>query len=221
MFRIKICGITTVQDMQRVVTAGADAVGLNLCPSSPRYVAADRALAIVDAVPDQIAKVGVFVNSPSDEILALGHALALDWIQLHGDEPPEFLGQLGDRAVIRAFRCGPRGIEPVADYLDECRRQSRLPQAVLIDAHVPGQYGGTGQVVRWDQVAEPRPWLLGLPLILAGGLTPGNVATAIAAVHPAAVDTASGVEAAPGRKDPELVGQFVKQATAAFDRLKA
>ena len=85
--------------------------------------------------------------------------------------------------------------------------------------HVPGQYGGTGQVVRWDQVAEPRPWLLGLPLILAGGLTPENVATAIAAVHPAAVDTASGVEAAPGRKDPELVGQFVKQATAALERL--
>jgi len=158
----------------------------------------------------------VFVNSQRDEILAIARDLALDWIQLHGDEPPELVGQLGEYSVIKAFRCGPRGVRPMVAYLDRCRRGSRLPQAVLVDAHVPGEYGGTGQVVRWDQVAAPRPWLGDLPLILAGGLTPENVAAAIVAVKPAAVDTASGVELVPGRKDAEQVELFVERAAAAL-----
>jgi phosphoribosylanthranilate isomerase len=219
VFRIKICGVTQVDDARRVAVARADAVGLNFCSSSPRCVTIDRALEVATVLPNGISRVGVFVDSPPDKIAAICRAVPLDAIQLHGDEPPEWIDQLGDRTVIKAFRCGPDGVAPVADYLQRCRERSRLPDAVLVDAYAPGQHGGTGKVVNWDLIAAPRPWLHGLPLVLAGGLQPDNVAAAIAAVGPAAVDTASGVELAPGRKDPQRLGQFVERAAAAFQNL--
>lgn len=215
MFRIKICGITKPRDAKAAVEAGADAIGLNFCPSSPRLVSMEGAAEIVGALPSGVAKVGVFVNMPAQEVCARFDRLGLDWIQLHGDEPPQFLSALGDRRVLRALRVGPDGIAPAERYLAACRDAGRLPQAVLIDAHVPGQYGGTGQAADWGMLAEPRLWLMGLPLVLAGGLTPENVAEAIAAVRPDAVDVASGVESSAGWKDPERMARFVAAARSA------
>lgn len=209
MFRIKICGITCVADALAAVEAGADALGLNFYARSPRYVRPQVARQIVEALPAGIVKVGLFVNSPPEEIRALREELGLDLIQLHGDEPPELLSDLGG-SIVRAFRVGTAGLGPVLEYLDRCRALGCLPRMVLADSAVTGTYGGTGQVGPWQLLAQ---WPQDLPpLVLAGGLTPENVAEAIGAVRPAAVDTASGVEETPGRKSTVLVRQFVAEA---------
>jgi len=220
MFRIKICGVTTVDDAVVVARSGADAVGLNFYPRSPRYLQPPEAGQIVDALPAGIVKVGLFVNAPAREVCKTFDGLGLDLIQLHGDEPPHFLTALGDRPVLRAFRLGPAGLEPVGRYLGQCRDRGRMPRSILIDAHVKGVYGGSGQVADWQQLTTYRPIRSGEPtppLVLAGGLTPDNVAEAIRTVRPAGVDTASGVESSPGRKSEALVQRFVDAARAAFD----
>ena len=222
MFRIKICGVTTVDDALAVARSGADAVGLNFYPKSPRYLQTPEARQIVDALPAGIVKVGLFVNALAEEVCETFDRLGLDLIQLHGDEPPHFLAELGGRPVMRAFRLGPAGLEAVGRYLRECRDRGGMPQLILIDAHVKGVYGGSGQVADWQQLTTYRPIRPDEPippLVLAGGLTPENVAEAIRTVHPAAVDTASGVESRPGRKSEALVRQFVEAARAAFDNL--
>jgi len=138
-------------------------------------------------------------------------------VQLHGDEPPAFLGRLPRNVtIVRAVHCRPDGLAPLAGYLDECRRLGRLPDAVLVDADVGTNFGGSGQLADWTLITRDRRALADLPLILAGGLTPQNVADAITAVHPDAVDVASGVESPPGRKDPTLVANFLTAARAAF-----
>ncbi len=216
MFRIKICGITSPEDARLVAGAGADAVGLNFFGKSPRFVEEDAARRIVDVLPDGVVKVGLFVNSPAETICSLVDRLGLDLVQLHGDEPPEFLAQLGDRPAIRAFRLGPEGLRPILDYLATCRVKHDSPDMVMIDSFVRGEYGGTGQTADWTAVRNyPRDESYP-PLVLAGGLTPENVTEAIARVGPAAVDTASGVEAAPGRKDPARVRRFVEAARRAL-----
>ncbi len=218
MFRIKICGITNVADALAVARAGADAVGLNFYEKSPRCIDFARAREIVDALPRPIVKVGVFVNAQAAEICRVFDQLGLDLIQLHGDEPPTFLMQLGDRRVIKAFRLGPDGMFPVGEYLGHCDSLGRMPKMVLVDACRKGVYGGTGQVADWSAVKTYRP--VGdrplPPLVLAGGLRPGNVGEAIGAVRPEAVDTASGVESSPGKKDPAAVEAFVHAARQAF-----
>ena len=217
MFRIKICGITTTEDALLVAGAGADAVGLNFYPKSPRYLQTREARQIVDVLPAAIVKVGLFVNAPLAEICRTFDEAGLDLVQLHGDEPPDLVAQLGGNRVARAFRLGPSGWKPVADYLQECRRLGGLPRLTLIDSYSRGIYGGTGEVADWSAVAEYplHDWYP--PLVLAGGLTPDNVAAAIRTVRPSAVDTASGVESSPGRKSEALVRQFVEAARAAFD----
>jgi phosphoribosylanthranilate isomerase len=160
--------------------------------------------------------VGLFVDTPADEVCRLFDELSLDLIQLHGDQPPEFLVQLADRPMMRAFRVGPNGLPSVIEYLSRCRALAASPQLVLLDALVEGGYGGTGKITDWE-VAKQYASLSDVPpLILAGGLTPENVAAAIRRVGPAAVDVASGVESQPGRKDPAAVGKFVRAARAAF-----
>lgn len=216
MFRVKTCGITSVEDAQTVARAGADAVGLNFYPNSPRCIAAEVARSIVDVLPERVVKVGLFVNAEVQQILGAFDLLGLDLIQLHGDEPPELIAALGDRPVMRAFRLGPAGLGPVAEYLRQCRGLGCMPQLVLIDSHVRGVYGGTGTTADWEAarlypIEQDNP-----PLVLAGGLTPGNVAEAIRTVNPRAVDTASGVESEPGRKDPAAVEAFVRAACRAF-----
>lgn len=219
MFRIKICGVTSIRDARQAAEAGADAIGLNFYAPSPRFVTVQRACEIAAAVPSHVSKVGVFVNSPAADVAAIADQVGLDLIQLHGDEPPSFFQQLADRPVLRAFRCRDDGLAPAVAYLDDCRTAGRLPEAVLLDAYAPGKYGGTGQCLDWATVSQAGDRLGGLPIVLAGGLTSENVGDAIAAARPAAVDTAGGVEASPGAKDADKMRLFVSAARLAFRQL--
>lgn len=215
MFRVKICGITNPDDARAVADAGADAMGLNFYPGSSRYITIETGRTIVDALPPHVVKVGLFVNADVDTIVQTAADVALDLVQLPGDEPPELLAELSRRCsapTIRAFRLGAEKLAPVSAYLDRCRALGALPRMTLLDAHCEGQYGGTGTVADWPVAAQYAAMRDVPPLVLAGGLTPENVARAITAVHPAAVDTAGGVESSPGRKDPQLVRSFVLAA---------
>ena len=216
MFQTKICGITNVEDALVVAQAGADAIGLNFYSRSPRHITEAAAGEIVRALPAGIVKVGLFVDTPAADICRLFDHLPLDLIQLHGDQPPEFLAQLGDRPVMPAFRVGPERLGPVTAYLTRCRELAQRPAMVLLDALVVGEYGGTGQIADWSAAQTLAVESDVPPLVLAGGLTPANVAAAIRTVGPTAVDVASGVESRPGRKDPALVEAFLRAARTAF-----
>ncbi len=216
-FRIKICGVTTAADAAMVARAGADAVGLNFYPQSKRYVTPENAAAIVVALPAGIVTVGVFVNASLDEIAQTLKRAPVDAIQLHGDEPPEFLKQLAVRPIIRALRFGNDGGQAMDRFIDRCRELSYTPDSLLIDSYTAGEYGGTGATADWDAILQWKTQRAILPpLVLAGGLTPVNVAAAIRTVRPSAVDTASGVESSIGVKDERLVYEFVAQAQRAF-----
>ncbi len=219
MFQIKICGVTTSHDARQAAEAGADAIGLNFFAPSPRYVTVQRAREIAAALPPEVTKVGVFVNSEAGDVVETADAVGLDMIQLHGDEPPSFLLHLTPRAVVRAFRCRADGLTPVTAYLDDCRAAGRLPDAVLLDAYAPEKYGGTGKCLDWAAVGQAGGQVGGRPIVLAGGLIPENVGDAIAVAHPNAVDTAGGVEASPGVKDMAKMKLFVSAAKSAFRRV--
>ncbi len=219
MFRIKICGITGVEDALAATAAGADAIGLNFHPQSPRFCRIEHASKIAGAVPRHVCKVGVFVNATAGDIRAIAQSVGLDLVQLHGDEPAEVIAELGGLSVMKAFRVG-NDLSAIAAYLDRCRALAAVPRMVLLDAFRPGQYGGTGQTINGDMLLNSRAALGGLPLVLAGGLQPANVAAAIAAARPWAVDTASGVETSPGKKSAALMTEFVAAAKAAFARLQ-
>jgi phosphoribosylanthranilate isomerase len=221
VFRIKICGITTAEDAQRAATAGAAAIGLNFYPGSPRFLSVAQAREVVANLANRVTKVGVFVNADSKVVLDTARIIGLDIIQIHGDEPPLMLQQLLDYRVIKAFRCRDDGLEPVADFLERCRCAGRPPDAVLLDAYAPGQYGGTGRCVDWRAIRGASETIGGVPIVLAGGLTPANVARAIVEARPTAVDTASGVEVSPGVKDAEKMRRFVAAAEAAFQQVDA
>ncbi|HWB09067.1 MAG TPA: phosphoribosylanthranilate isomerase [Pirellulales bacterium] len=212
LFRIKICGVTRIDDALAVADAGADAIGFNFYAGSRRCIDLGRAEAIVASLPAGIAKVGVFVNAAAEEIRRAAETLRLDFVQLHGDEPADFCADLGGLDFIRAFRLGSDGWRPLVDYLDRCRELRAAPVAVLADACQPGTYGGTGQAADWSLARSYHDLSVGLPLILAGGLNASNVAAAVNAVRPFGVDTASGVEASPGEKDPQQVAAFVEAA---------
>ncbi len=212
MFRIKICGITNASDAQIVVQAGADAVGLNFYPASPRFIIRSTARHICRVLPTEIVKVGVFVNAEAKEVCQTFEELHLDLIQLHGDETAEFIAQLGNRPVMRAFRLGPKGLRPIFAYLEDCKQLGCVPKLVLFDAISKEAYGGTGETADWSVCRQYLSHEGFPPLVLAGGLTQSNVAQAIDRVRPAAVDTASGVESSPGRKDPAAVIAFVQAA---------
>jgi phosphoribosylanthranilate isomerase len=216
VFHVKICGITTADDAMMVALSGADAIGLNFYPKSPRFVDYQRAGAILRDLPTRLVKIGLFVNSPHEEVCRRFDDLELDMIQLHGDEPPEYLKQLGDRPVVRAFRLGEDGLRPALDYLDQCANLECLPDMVLLDGQSPLVYGGSGTVGDWQAWSEYQGGLGRPPMVLAGGLTADNVADAIQAVQPVAVDTASGVESSPGRKSARLVARFVDAARKAL-----
>lgn len=216
MFQIKICGITNPDDALATARAGADAIGLNFYPRSPRFVSIEMTRQIVSVLPPEMVKVGLFVNAPAADVCRLYDDLQLDLIQLHGDEPPEYLALLAPRPTMRAFRVGPDRLRPIVEYLDRCRKLQSTPRFVLIDSLVPGEYGGTGKVADWSAAREYLAQSGMPPLALAGGLTPQNVADAIHAVRPAAVDVASGVESSPGHKDPIAVEAFVQAARTAF-----
>ena len=221
MFRIKICGITTPDDARLAQEAGADAIGLNFYEKSRRYVDPQVAKAIVSELSQGTTSVGLFVNCSAEVIREVNEIVPLDVIQLHGDEPPQLLRELAGLTILRAFRFGPEGMKPIAEYLDACNTLACMPQGVLIDAYAQGAYGGTGKQADWQRLSAERSELPALPLILAGGLTAENVADAIQVVRPAGVDVSSGVEMPTESvkrtaKDATLVTRFVAEASQTF-----
>ncbi len=210
--KIKICGITNLEDGLHAVEAGADMLGFNFHPGSPRYVKPDNCAAIVHLMRERgvhVVNVGVFVNRSPNEVLSILDRCGLDLAQLHGDEPPEALAALGRRAY-KALR--PRS----AVELDEALRrypERDEPPALLLDAFRPGRYGGTGQAADWKLAGSLARRM---PVLLAGGLEPGNVARAVREVQPWGIDVASGVEAAPGRKDAGQMKAFARAARLAL-----
>ncbi len=198
MVRVKICGITNREDALMAVEAGADALGFVFFQGSSRHVTADQAAAIIGHLPPFVQTVGLFVNEELATVNATADRCGLDLVQLHGDEAPDFAAAV-TRRVIKAFRVKDA---TVLDHLAE------FPRATcLLDAWSPTAYGGTGTAFNWDIAAAAARQC---PIILAGGLTTDNVAQAIRAVSPYAVDVSSGVECSPGRKDPDLVRRFIR-----------
>ena len=217
MFRVKICGVRRVDDALVASEAGADALGVNFYAQSKRCATREEAQAIAAAIPAEVLLVGVFVNATADQIETLAEEIPLGAVQLHGDEPPEFLSQLpSELSIIRALRMGADGLAPIANYVDDCGKLGRLPEAVLIDAASSKGYGGTGEQIDWGRVNRERGLLGDLPLIVAGGLNASNITQAIAKSLPDGVDTASGVESSPGVKDHEQLRRFIKSALMAF-----
>jgi phosphoribosylanthranilate isomerase len=200
--KVKICGIRTVAEALHAARAGADAIGLNFHPASPRYVSAETAMEIAAALPPDVSRVGVFVDLPRHRVAEIAEQVGLDVLQFHGAESPADCAGW-DHKTIRAVR--------VRDAAAAAAASAYEVDFVLADAYVEGQNGGTGRRV-------PLEWLAGFArerLILAGGLTPETVAAAVRAVRPAAVDVASGVESSPGVKDPEKVERFIVNARMA------
>jgi phosphoribosylanthranilate isomerase len=215
MVRIKICGVTTPDEARAAAEVGADAVGLNFYPKSPRFLTPAQAAGIVRALPAFTAPVGVFVGMPLRQVCAVAFQLGLRGVQTYDDQPPD--EDPFPFAHVPAFRVKDvAGLEHVRRFVEAATRENHRPAAVLIDSHVEGQLGGTGHRAPWELLAGFDP---GVPLILAGGLTPDNVADAISVVRPWGVDVASGVESAPGRKDLAKIARFVKMARNAADLL--
>ena len=201
MVRVKICGITNVHDARMAVRLGADALGFNFYPRSPRYLKPARVKAIVAALPPFVSSVGVFVDESPDEVMRICAMCGLAAAQLHGDESPSRVDAVRGVQRIKAIR--------VADKRDIalCRRYH--VDAFLLDTFVPGIPGGTGETFNWNMAREARQFG---PIILAGGLTPENVVDAIRIADLYCVDVASGVESAPGEKDKALVSKFIRRA---------
>jgi len=227
MFRTKICGIMRLADAQAAVSLGAEAIGLNFYSKSSRHVNLDQARAILQGChspesPSRCESVGVFVNAEPEEMNRIAHSLQLNWVQLHGDEPAACLAKIDHPIqVLRVYRLGDQGLAPLMTDIEQCGQLGRRPNAVLIDAAAPGHYGGTGQQVDWSMLVDFREQLGTIPLILAGGLTPENVAEAIRRVRPDGVDVASGVESAPGVKEEDTMRSFILQANVAFGEIGA
>jgi phosphoribosylanthranilate isomerase len=204
MVHVKICGITCLEDAQAAVEAGADALGFVFYPPSPRYVTPAQAREIIRRLPPFVTTVGLVVDVPLDTVNDMAAYCGLDRIQLHGHETPEFCREV-KQPVIKAFRIKN------ADSL------ARLPRytvsAYLLDAYVEGALpGGTGASFSWELASQAKPYG---PVILAGGLTPENVAAAIVQIRPYGVEVSTGVERRPGLKDHQRVHDFIARAKAA------
>jgi phosphoribosylanthranilate isomerase len=218
MTKIKICGITNLKDAFAAIDAGADLLGFNFYPKSPRYISPETCREITAALKKdhaQVILVGVFVNMPVEQVKAVLNDCALHLAQLHGDESPEMLAALAGR-VFKAIRLPAPAVGqvsasesapvPVSPFLSVA--QPVVRPALLVDAVVKGVYGGSGMVADWSAAAELSKQV---PLLLAGGLTPENVGAAVRQVKPWGVDVASGVEASPGVKDFVKMKAFVQE----------
>lgn len=201
MVRVKICGLTNVKDARVAARLGADALGFNFYKPSPRYIKPEMARAVIAALPPFVSAVGIFVNADIERVNKIARMCGLDAVQLSGEEPPREVDRVRGVQRIKGIRV--RDVQDIA----LCRRYR--VDAYLLDAFVPGQHGGTGETFNWELAREAHEFG---PIILAGGLTPDNVAQAVATVRPYAVDVASGVEAAPGIKDKELMDAFIRRA---------
>lgn len=195
--RIKICGLTREEDVDAALAAGADAIGFVFYPPSPRYVSPQRAAALAARVPAFVTRVGLFVNAAAEDVERVLATVPLELLQFHGDEDVAYCARFG-RPWIKAARVRP-GVD-LLEYAVSFPGASGL----LLDAFVEG-YGGGGQTFDWGLIPAKLP----LPLILSGGLHPGNVTEAVRAVRPWAVDVSSGVEAAKGIKDAKKIVEFI------------
>lgn len=208
MVKVKICGITNAEDARVALDLGADMLGFNFYEQSPRYISPEEARRLIDDLPNEAEKVGVFVNMDGYFIGKIADRLGLNAVQLHGDETADFVASLRrhtDVKLIKAFRVGP-------DFQVGSIMEIAV-NSVLLDAYTKGQYGGTGERFEWNIAADA---IGSVPeLILAGGLTPDNVAEAVRTVRPYAVDVASGVELIPGKKDPAKLDAFITNAKQA------
>ncbi len=202
--RVKVCGLTAADDARAAVSAGADALGVILAPSK-REVTIGEARDILSYVPPLVARIGVFVDAPDGFVREAIARLSLTAVQFHGSESPTFCGSM-PIPVIKAMRVGdsfdPAAIEPYHGSI----------AAVLLDTLVPGVDGGSGKAFAWERVAAMPAWA---PVIVAGGLTPVNVGSAIRALRPFAVDVSSGVEERLRHKDPMKLNAFVAAVRAA------
>lgn len=209
MTRVKVCGITNLEDALAAMEAGADMLGFNFYARSPRYITPAEARKIIEQLPDSVSSVGVFVNEPEPaDVELIAREAGLGAVQLHGDETPEYCQRLRGLTTIKALRVGAGfNVESATAYHTD---------AMLLDAYVAGERGGTGHTFDWTLATLTRERVP--RLFLAGGLNPDNVAAAVTAVHPYAVDVCSGVETAPGRKSPQLMRRFVEEVKEAEAR---
>lgn len=200
LIKVKICGITNIEDAAAATEMGADLLGFNFYEKSPRYIDPARAGEIVGSLPAYVDVVGVFVNEKSERIMDIVEQCQLNWIQLHGDEDPDFCDSLvsADTRIIKAIRvAGPADIDKAAEYYTD---------AILLDAYQPGKYGGTGVSFDWNIVGHMKK-----RVFLAGGVNSENVAAAVS-LGVYGIDVCSGVEAKPGKKDRAAM-------KALFDRI--
>lgn len=206
--RVKICGITKPQQGKTIASLGATALGFICVRASPRYVTPEQIKAVIDQLPEQIDKIGVFANSSKEEIAQTVAESGLTGVQLHGDESIEFCQQLRESLpkveIIKALRIKN------ADDFDKAKTYTKYVDTLLLDAYHPQQLGGTGKTLNWDTLQQFNP---DSPWFLAGGLTPQNVSEALNKVKPNGIDLSSGVETAPGDKDLDKVREL-------FEKLK-
>lgn len=215
--RVKICGITRLEDALVAVEAGADMLGFNFYVGSARYIEPEKAAGIICALPAETLSVGLFVNASLDDVQAVMQRCGLHYAQIHGDEPPEFLAALAPKAY--------KGVQPRSqDEADTMQARygpvgstDTSAPALLMDAYDPQRYGGTGRVGDWQIAARVAARCR---LMLAGGLTAENVAQAVHQVRPWGVDVASGVEVAPGIKDASRMRAFVRAAKGALSGVR-
>jgi phosphoribosylanthranilate isomerase len=209
--RVKICGITNLEDARAAVDLGAWAIGMIFHDGSPRRCELDEAAAIGAALRRKVELVGVFVNAPLDEVMGVLESVPLTILQLHGDEGPSYTEEARRRTGLKLMKAARIRDGAAARALSAYRTDFHL-----MDSHVPGTWGGTGQRFDWKLAAEHphEP-----PLVLSGGLDPESVAEAIEVARPFAVDVASGVEAEPGRKDPEKLRRFFESVDRAAARV--
>ncbi len=201
MVRVKICRTTNLDDALYAVACGADALGFIFYPKAASYVPPERAAEIVRGLPPFVTPAGVFVDEPFDRVAEIAGVAGLRAVQLHGDESPEYCRRFPGLRVIKAFRVGDGfDIHRLADYEVD---------AFHLEAYDPNLKGGTGKTFNWGIAVEAKRYGA---IILSGGLTPDNVADAVAKVQPYAVDVGNGVETAPGQKDREKVKLFIERA---------
>jgi phosphoribosylanthranilate isomerase len=202
MTLIKICGITNLTDALSALNAGADALGFNFYRPSPRYIEPAKARAIIDQLPENVLKVGVFVNEES--LISIARDSGIDALQLHGDESPDYCSRLKGWLVIKTL--------PVDEHFDQKKWLEYEVDAIMLDAKHPNLRGGTGQVIDWTLARVVQD--MGARVVLAGGLSPENVSEAIRAVKPYAVDACSALESVPGKKDQQKVSAFIQTIRA-------
>lgn len=206
MTKVKICGITNLEDARLSVKFGADALGFNFYVKSPRFITPEKAAEIIAELPPEVLKVGVFVNETLDRVVEIAQVARLDALQIHGEESPEYARELKSKSgleIIKAFRVSPEfKPEDVLEYEVD---------AILLDAYNPKEHGGTGETFDWEvakKVQEIFP-----KMYLAGGLGPENISDAVSRVNPFAVDVCSGVERAKGMKDEAALRSFLSEAS--------